>query len=257
MKKKVGLIGFGLIGQYLYRKINTEPWVDLCFIYDADPRVAASVPANLLAQNIMEMKACEADLVIEVAHPDAVRKFGLQLLESGSDLVIFSLTSLSDSNFRKKINDCVAKLRRKIYIPHGAILGLDGIHDGKKVIEKVKIRTIKHPSKLGVDNLEVSKPTVLYSGSTKGACKTFPRNVNVHAAVALAGIGFEKTVSEIIADPETRTMAHEIDVSGNGLRWRIRIQSDAVGNVTGAYTPESAFRTVERILNRGAGFHLG
>ena len=90
---------------------------------------------------------------------------------------------------------------RKIYIPHGAVLGYDGIFDGREVLEEVCITTTKKPANLGSS---VTEKTVLFEGSTREACKKFPRNVNVHAGIAIAGLGFDKTRSRIVADPDVK-----------------------------------------------------
>ena len=76
--------------------------------------------------------------------------------------------------------------------------------------------------------------------------------MNVHAAVALAGIGFDRTVSRVVAEPGKKTMEHHIHVEGQGLEWDIRVASQSLGGVSGAYTPRSAVGTVRRILG-GAG----
>jgi aspartate dehydrogenase len=90
---------------------------------------------------------------------------------------------------------------------------------------------------------------VIYDGPARGACEAFPRNVNVHAALALCGIGFDRTRSVIVADPTTGKNGHVIDVKGRGLEWRIEIASPAGKGVTGAYTPVSGASTLRRILS--------
>jgi len=162
---------------------------------------------------------------------------------------------LADEHFRQEIENCARALNKKIYIPHGAILGLDGIYDGKKVIENVEVTTIKHPKSLGMKE-DISEPLIVYQGPTRWACERFPRNVNVHAAIALSGLGFDRTISKIVADPSTNLMTHVIVVSGKGLHWKIEIESRSVGEVTGSYTPESAYQTVRRLCLSNAGFHL-
>jgi aspartate dehydrogenase len=91
---------------------------------------------------------------------------------------------------------------------------------------------------------------VIYDGPTRDACSLFPRNVNVHACVALCGIGFDRTHSVIIADPATKKMAHSIEVKGDGLEWKVEIAATAGGGVTSIYTPISGISTVRRVLAR-------
>jgi aspartate dehydrogenase len=145
---------------------------------------------------------------------------------------------------------------RRIFIPHGAVLGLDGLHDGRQIINAVSITTVKHPRNLGLEDQAIREPETIYEGPTRGACDAFPRNVNVHAAVALAGLGFDRTISKIVADPGTDRMAHKIQVKGQGLQWKINIESFASGEVTGSYTPESVFQTVRRLCMDNLGYRL-
>jgi aspartate dehydrogenase len=161
-------------------------------------------------------------------------------------MLIFSVSSLADDLLREKLRTICHDQDSRLFIPHGAILGLDGVFDGRDIIEKVSITTTKNPRNLGLKGPEKG---VLYDGPTRGACYKFPRNVNVHAALAVTGLGFDKTRSIVIADPDSSHMVHEIHVEGPGLMWDIRISSQSVGVVSGSYTPVSAARTVERILN--------
>lgn len=173
-----------------------------------------------------------------------------------ADFLPLSLTAFCDDLFRKQMEEAAHAAGKAIYIPHDAILALDGIADGRKVLESVRVTTVKSPKSLGVSPDGIDKPVAIYDGPTRGACDKFPRNVNGHAAVALAGLGFDRTHSTIVADAGPNLMAHTIEVTGTGLKWRIEIESRSVGEVTRAYTPESVYRTVRRLLMRGSGFRL-
>ena len=85
--------------------------------------------------------------------------------------------------------------------------------------------TTKSPKSLGLDPAKFHEPVVVFSGTTREACAAFPRNVNVHAAVALAGIGFDRTRSRIVADPSVSTNAHVISVTGEGIEFELRISA--------------------------------
>jgi aspartate dehydrogenase len=255
MKKKIGLIGFGVIGKYIFEKIENDGLMEVDFVYDKDPQKTESLHPSMILNSVNDLIERPVHLVVEVAHPQAVRDLGMKILRN-ADFLIFSLTSLADDEFRQKLENFASASKKKIYIPHGAILGLDGIYDGRNVIETVEITTIKHPKNLNLREKTIDKPTVVYQGSVRGACECFPRNVNVHAAIALSGIGFDKTISKIIADPGTDRMTHNIKVNGMGLCWGIHIESRSVGAVTGTYTPESVYQTVRRLCSTNLGFQL-
>lgn len=254
MKKKIGLIGFGTIGSYLFRRIEEEGLMEMGFIFEVDRKKTESVVPSLLLTSFDDFEKRPVDLVVEAAKPQVVKELGLRILEN-SALLILSLCSLADDDFRQKMEVTAKTSGTRIYIPHGAILGLDGIHDGRKVIEEVQVTTTKNPKNLGLE-VKTTQPVVVYEGSTKGACEQFPRNVNVHASIALAGLGFDKTRSKIIADPGTNKMTQVVEVVGKGLRWKIQTESTPVGAVTGAYTPESAYQTVRRICVEETGLWL-
>jgi aspartate dehydrogenase len=255
MKKRIGLIGFGFIGRYLLAKAEDDDLMEIDFVYDVDSQRTAELKPSSVLKDVSQLQQRHVDLVVEAAHPLAVRELGPQVLGQ-ADLLIFSLTSLADDAFRKQMAERAEAANRCVYIPHGVVLGLDGLQDGREVINAVSITTVKHPRNLGLEHKAAREPVTIYEGSTRGACNKFPRNVNVHAAVALAGIGFDRTISKIVADPLTDRMAHTIQVSGTGLQWEVNMESDATGAVTGSYTPESAYQTVKRLCRHNAGFKI-
>ena len=121
--------------------------------------------------------------MIKTATQQAVVDLAPNILEY-SDMAVFSTSAFADEQFEAKAMELCNKYSRKIYIPHGAILELDGIRDGKEKLESVTITTIKKPGNIGRTD---AKRTVLFEGPTRDACKLYPRNVNVHASIAIAG----------------------------------------------------------------------
>jgi aspartate dehydrogenase len=121
--------------------------------------------------------------------------------------------------------------------------------DAGPTLKSVTVTTTKSPASLG---LPPENYKVVYEGPVREACAQSPRNVNVHAAIALAGLGFDRTISRIVADPAVSTNSHLVEVEGTGYRFRIEVSSEAGGKVTGAYTPQSALSTLRRIC-RGTG----
>ena len=239
-------MGFGTIGAYIYKRNEEEesPLTIECVI-ELDQAKTAILDKSLVVSSFEELQDRSVQLVVEAANAEVVREFGEQVLQK-SDLFVCSLTTFSDEEVYQRMVTAANLSGTRLYMPHGAILGLDGIHDGRDLIHEVKITTTKHPKSLGLEEDDNKESEVVFSGPTREACRRFPRNVNVHAAVALAGIGFDATISEIIADPNTERMSHLIEVQGRGLEWKIDIDSISLGGVTGAYTPESIYAAVKR-----------
>lgn len=240
--KKVGFLGCGKIGGAILRDILEEKSAEISFIqvpvYKGEPGtfpVIQDANPELLKQT---------DLVIEAAMADVLKANAEEILKY-CDLMMFSVTALADPNFYEKIMSWAEQYRRTLYLPHGAILGIDGIADGKNIIRKVSIETVKSPKSLGRTDTERA---VVFEGCTREACFAYPRSVNVHASVALAGIGFDKTCSRIVSDPAVETNVHKISVEGDGINFEIMVSSSAGGGVTGKYTPYSAVSSARKVI---------
>ena len=181
--KRIGLIGFGVIGSHIFRRAQEEKAFEIGFVFEVDRKKTGSIDPSLWPVSFDDFEKRPVQLVVETAVPEAVRELGPRIIKK-TDFLIFSLTSLVDNNFRGEMERTAKKSRTKIYIPHGAILGLDGIHDGKRMLETVEITTTKNPkniSNLGLQMEDINEPVVVYEGPTRGICERFPRNVNVHA----------------------------------------------------------------------------
>lgn len=247
--KRVGLIGCGTIGGRIAKKIREENLAALAYACDLDAeRAAALAPEGEALTDLAEAARRDVDLVIEAANAEVVRAVALGVLEH-SDFLPFTLTAFHDDAFREAVRARCREAGTRVLVPHGGVLGLDGVFDGRAVIREVTFKTTKHPRNLGLDP---DRAGVVYDGPTREACARLPRNVNVHAAFALMGVGFDRQRSIVIADPSSREMRHDITVTGPGIEWRFTIASVPAGEVTGSYTPESAASTVARVLG-GAG----
>lgn len=247
--RKIGFLGCGKIGQALLTHAKEKGYAEVSFIEDP----MADIPGEIVIRgnDAEEIRRAyeDADLIVECATA-AVLKEHLELILSHADLLMFSVTAFSDDEFAAKAAELSERYHRTIYLPHGAILGLDGIFDGKRLWREVTIVTTKNPKSLGRDD---AVRTVVYEGSTRGACKEYPRNVNVHASIALAGIGLDRTHSVIISDPEVATNAHTITLKGDGIDITMDVSSYAAGAVSGKYTPYSACGSLDRICEKNEG----
>lgn len=243
--RKIGFLGCGKIGSALLAEVETTRLAQALFVQDPFMEAAQKNGIPVIRQADAAQYR-QADLIIECATADALRQ-NIDAILANCDLFLFSVTAFSDEEFERNVRNLCSRHHTHVYIPHGAILGLDGIADGRGAWETVSIQTVKNPQSLGRHDTE---RTVLYQGSTRGACQLFPRNVNVHAAVALAGIGFDRTQSQVIADPAATTNTHIISLHGAGIDMQIQVSSFTRGGVTGKYTPLSACGSLRRILDK-------
>ena len=228
--KKVGIIGCGTIGSELARaidlaKINNSVLVSVFDIYtDVANKLASQLKTKVaVAKTIDEFLSNDMDIVVEAASQEAVRKYAKIVLEHDIDLMIMSIGALLDNRLYDELIDTAEKHNVKIYLPTGAIAGIDTIRSVRHMLVEVTLTTTKNPrglegapffTKHKIDLKKIRKPTVIYEGKAVEAVKLFPANVNVAAVLSLAGIGGNKTKVRIVADPESKMNIHEITAKG-------------------------------------------
>ena len=191
----------------------------------------------------------KSDVIFEAASQDAVKMYALKVLEKGKDIIIMSIGSLFEDDFRSKLEETARKNHAKLYLPSGAVCGIDGILSAScDVIDKVTLVTTKPPKALGKN---YKKRTVVFNGTAREAVQKFPKNINVAANLSIAGIGFEKTCVEIVADPVATRNSHKILAHGRFGRLRAEIENMPNPNNPGSsyLASLSAIATLKRILN--------
>jgi aspartate dehydrogenase len=209
---KIALIGCGSIGTFIADAINENKIdVELKCVYDIDVKKGKEFAKRFHTEykNFDEILKEDLDLILEAASQDAVRTLILKALRAKKNVMIMSTGALVDEKLFQEIKGLAEKNKLKVYLPSGAIVGLDGIKSAGNGIDKVIIKTTKPPKSLEgapffekhhVDLSEIKKPTIIYEGSAEEAVKLFPSNVNVAATLSLAGIGPKRTKVQIIAD---------------------------------------------------------
>ncbi|MBM3278606.1 MAG: DUF108 domain-containing protein [Candidatus Handelsmanbacteria bacterium] len=258
---RVGLIGYGQIGAVVRKMIEDDPGngMEVVFIHDADTRRLDSLPANLALRDLGDFASRKPDLVVEMAHPDVTRQWGTTILEQ-TNYMFISVTALADVGMEEKLLEITRRRGTRVYIPHGGVVGMDALRENRDVWEEVHVVMKKNPknvdcARAGVDPNTITKETVLYDGTTRGICPIFPRNVNTHASIAYAGIGFDRTHSVMIVDPAWDKATVSIHAKGPGVDLHVE-RVEAITGVTGASTPASIFNSVQMIGSTGPGIHL-
>ena len=257
-KARIGLVGLGYVGRYVYEQISSRPelGLEIAFVHELAAERLAGLPPELILPDLQAFASRRPDLVVEMAHPAVTHQFGELFLQE-TDYLPLSMTAFADEALRQRLLETARRSGTCLFVPHGAVVGLENIFEGRELWEEVTMVMKKSPKNLDFNAAPQFKPadltraTVLYDGPTRAVCPLFPRNVNSHATVALAGIGFDRTRSVLIADPSLDVSVIELTAQGKGAMMRIE-RSNLLKGVSGVFTLHSTLAAVCRAKGSGS-----
>jgi aspartate dehydrogenase len=261
MTLRVAVGGFGAIGKVLAQHLDAG--IDgLCLAaVSARDTARAETAIAGFARNVPVLPLARlwevADIVVECAPASLLRELAEPALANRRTVVVLSCGALLD-NF--DLADLARRQGGRILVPTGALLGLDAVQAATigGGIRSVHMITRKPPNGLdgapylvehgiGVTGLNAAKR--VFNGSAREAARGFPANVNVAAALALAGIGPDRTTIEIWADPNVSRNIHRIEVDADAARFSMQIENvpSAENPRTGRLTPLSALALLKKL----------
>jgi aspartate dehydrogenase len=264
---KVAIAGLGAIGQALATKLTSGvlPGVNLVGVSVRDVARGQELldrigcPAAILP---LDQLARVADLVIECLPAAAVPDLVTSVLEKGKRVMVLSVGVLLS---RPDLLALAQQHRGQIIVPTGALIGLDAVTAAAEgEIASVRIVTRKPPKGLmgapylvenGIDVSALTEAKRVFSGTAREAAKGFPANLNVAAALSLAGIGPDRTAQEIWADPAMTRNRHEVSVVSDSALMEMVIENIPSENPkTGRITALSVIAALRKI---GAPLRVG
>lgn len=254
--KRIGLIGYGYLGSYVYEQVTTHPeWgLGIAFVVTRSQK-PDGLPPGLHFTDVPAALETAPDLVVELAHADVTARHGEAILARSSYMPL-SVSALADADLEARLTEVARRSATTLYVPHGAATGLDTLSECRDVWETVTVTMKKPPRNLDYSAAPqfsadtITEPTVLFDGPTRQICAMFPRNVNTHAAVAVAGIGFDRTRSVLVADPALKESVIEIEARGNGVELIVSRRNPLAG-VSGILTQRSALGCILRVNGQG------
>lgn len=219
---RIALLGHGAIGRRVEAALRARlaPGAALAALV----RTGGTAPAADLARftDLDALVAWRPDLAVECAGHAVVAQAVPVLLRAGADVVIASLGALGDAGLRADIEAAARASGSRPILVSGAIGGLDALRaarlaglDGVRYTgRKPPLAWAGTPAEARCVLADIRQPTVIFEGNAADAARAYPKNANVTAAVALAGVGFARTSVTLIADPSVHANVHELHATG-------------------------------------------
>jgi aspartate dehydrogenase len=202
---KIGLIGCGNIGKELALYIDSSDFFQLAYVNDVNKENIEELIFSIKNKPIItdiDNLIKNSDMIIEAASQEIVKKI-LKYDLKNKKILIMSSGGLINLDYKNFIKD------NELFIPSGAISGLDSLKAVANLIESLELITTKSPKSLGLNNIETE---IIFEGNVEEAVKKFPQNINVAATLKLA-TNFDPKIT-IISDPEIKNNKHEIIAEG-------------------------------------------
>jgi aspartate dehydrogenase len=258
-EQRVAIAGLGAIGKTLACKLHDGlPGLRLAAVAVRDPVTAEQflgtffqrprvVPLSALAEH--------ADIVVECAPAHLLPQIAEPALVAGKRVVVLSAGALLS---HPQLEQLAKRHGGQILVPTGALIGLDAVTAAAEgTIHSARLITRKPPAGLAgapflmenrIDLAGIREPLKVFSGTAREAAKGFPANLNVAAALSLAGIGADRTLVEIWADPSVSRNTHRIEVDADSASFSMTIENVPSENPrTGRITALSVIALLRKI----------
>lgn len=257
----VGIAGLGAIGLDLARRLDAG--VDrlrlVCVSARDAGRARQTVAGFTHPPEVVSLAGlASADIVVEAAPAAVFEQVATAAIEAGRIFIPASVGALLP---RMHLIDRARETGARIIVPTGALLGLDAVRAcAEGDVASVTIETRKAPRGLvgapylalhGIDVLAITEPTIIFEGNALDAAAGFPANVNVAAALALAGIGPQRTTVRIWCDPGVDRNIHTIRVESEAARLTMTVENvpSEANPRTGKLTPLSVLACLRGLVS--------
>lgn len=257
---RIGFLGYGTIAQRVAKLIQERAADSMQIVgaIVAHPGKSRPGPTPKLVGSVDELLREDPEVVVECGGHDALAEYGPAVLRGGSDLLMVSVGAFARPGLFEEIVGAAKEGHAQAKVASGAIGALDAISSGAiGGLTRVTHTTRKPPRSLysPEEAANVTETREVFRGAARKAALKFPENVNVCAAVSLAGAGLDRTEMCIVADPSVERNQHEVVAEGEFGRLRFEIQNVPTEKpATGKIVAMSVFK---ELVNRHAPFVIG
>lgn len=250
--QELTLIGFGAIGRSVYQRMLANAGVRITHIVVSEAKVAALQTELGPQVTVTHRVPAATPLVLECAGHTALTTHVLPALQRGIECAVLSMGALSAPGLPEQLHTAAERGGTQLHLLAGAIGGIDAVAAARRAgLSRVTYIGRKPPSgwrgspaEQLVDLESLTEPTVILDSTAREAARLYPKNANVAATLALAGLGLDETRVRLIADPGVSENIHDIEAEGAFGEMQVRMRGKPLADnpKTSALTVLSAMR---------------
>jgi aspartate dehydrogenase len=267
---EVTLIGFGAIGQSICKRLAGSKLMRVSHVVvrasrlaEAKTLVKSIVTDDIQGIEVVTEVPANAQLVLECAGHEALKTHVVSALQRGVECAVLSVGALAEPGLPELLSDAAKQGATQVHLLSGAIGGIEALAAAKLAgLDEVTYTGRKPPSAWGVVTVQNSSTTpvleeiiatnpiqqaqaaIICEATAREAARLYPKNANVAATVALAGLGLDHTKVRLISDPSVTDNIHEILARGAFGEMKIEMRGKPLADnpKTSALTVLSALR---------------
>jgi aspartate dehydrogenase len=256
----VTLIGYGALGHAIVAAVRddtTTKITDVLIRAGRKSQAERSLPAAIRPIASLDELEEKPDLIVEVASHSAVATYVPDALRRGIDVALASIGALADDGLYRELEESAQRGASQLHLLSGAVGGIDAlasyregnlrdvVYIGRKPPEGWR----GTPAEDRFDLAGLRTATTIYEGNAREAARLFPKNANVAATVALAGLGFDRTRVSLIADPVVAGNVHRIEAAADVGSFAIELSGKPLPSnpKTSALTALSCLRALRNL----------
>lgn len=255
---RIALIGCGAIGASVLELLQADAKLEVAaIVVPAETLPSAKAIAERLAPGAQVLSSVPVegiDLVVEAAGHSAIEAHVLPALQRGTPCIVASVGALSAQGFAEKLEAAAVAGGTQVQLIAGAIGAIDALAAARiGGLDTVRYTGRKPPhawkgtpAEQGRDLSALTRETVIFEGSAREAATLYPKNANVAATVSLAGLGLDRTLVRLIADPAVTENIHVVEAEGafGNFELTMRNKPLSANPKTSALTVYSAVRAL-------------